>query len=331
MDIDRFVARHQSAWHRLGELSAPRRRRRRLSPAELDELLTLYQRVSGHLSYARTELGDPTLVARLTNLVATANGVVYGTPARRRGRVRGAVTVGFPGAVWRIRWFVLAAALLTLVPAVVIGVWIGNSPAALDASAPAAVREAYVNEDFASYYSSKPAVQFATEVFTNNVRVAMLAFAAGVLVCVLTGWILVQNGANVGLAGGLFAAAGQQPKFWGLILPHGLIELSAVIIAGAAGLRIGWTIIDPGDRLRGRALVEEGRGAVAVVLGLVPVFGVAGLIEGFITGRGLPTLARVGVGVVVCTVFWTYVMVLGRLADGARVEGRAADRHGALA
>lgn len=315
MDIDRFVARHQGSWARLEQLCAPRRRRSPLAPDELDELLALYQRASGHLSYARTELGDATLVTRLTNLVATANGVVYGRRPRRRGRLGHAVGVAFPGALWRIRWFVLVSALLTLVPALVMGLWIANSRAALDASAPAAVREAYVNEDFASYYSSKPAVQFATEVFTNNVRVAMLAFAAGVLVCVLTAWILVQNGASVGMAGGLFAAAGQQPKFWGLILPHGLLELSAVIIAGGAGLRLGWTIIDPGDRLRAHALVEEGRRAAVVVLGLVPVFGVAGTIEGFITGRGVPTATRVGIGAVVCAVFWTYALVLGRVAD----------------
>ena len=325
MDIDRFVARHQAAWQRLGQLCAPRPRQP-LSPAELDELLSLYQVVSGHLSYARTELVDHTLVTRLTNLVATANGIVYGARARRRGGVARFFTATFPAAVWRIRWFVAVATVLTLLPAVAIGVWIANSRAALDASAPAAVREAYVNRQFASYYSSKPAVQFATEVFTNNVRVAMLAFAAGVLLCVFTVWILVQNGANVGMAGGLFAASGQQPKFWGLILPHGLLELSAVIIAGAAGLRLGWTIIDPGDRERGAALVEEGRRAAMVVLGLVPVFGVAGTIEGFITGRGLPTVARVGIGVIVCTAFWAYVTVLGRAAAANGITGLPGER-----
>lgn len=321
MDIDRFVARHQSAWLRLGELCAPRRRTARLTPVELDELVGLYQRVSGHLSYARTELGDPTLVTRLTNLVATANGVVYGSRTRRRGAFTRFFTATFPSAVWRNRWFVLWSGLLTLVPAFVIGVWIAHSNAALEATAPAAVREAYVNNDFASYYSSDSAASFATQVFTNNVRVAMLAFAAGILFCAFTAWILVQNGANVGLAGGMFAAAGQQTKFWGLILPHGLLEISAVIIAGGAGLRLGWTLIDPSDRTRGAALAEEGRRAAMVVLGLVPVFGIAGAIEGFITGRGLPTVLRVGVGVAVCSAFWAYVVVLGRDATARGVTG----------
>ena len=326
MDIDRFVARHQAAWLRLGELCAPRKRSDRLSPGELAELLTLYQRVSGHLSYARTELADHTLVTRLTNLVATANGVVYGARARRRGGVRRFVGATFPAAVWHIRWFVAASCALTFAPAIAIGVWIANSSTALEASAPAALGEAYVNHDFAAYYSSDAAVTFATKVFTNNVRVAMLAFAAGVLLCVLTAWILVQNGANVGWAAGLFAAAGQQPKFWGLILPHGLLELSAVIIAGGAGLRLGWTIVDPGDRTRTGALAEEGRRAAMVVLGLVPVFAIAGIIEGFVTGRGVPTAPRVGLGVAVCVAFWAYVVVLGRSAVARGVTGLPRER-----
>src|SRR4029079_7001564 len=88
----------------------------------------------------------------------------------------------------------------------------------------------------------------------NNVRVAFVAFAAGILFCVVTAAILVYNGANVGVAGGLFTPVGRADKFWGLILPHGMLELSAVIVAGAAGLRIGWTLIDPRARTRVAAL-----------------------------------------------------------------------------
>ena len=159
-------------------------------------------------------------------------------------------TVSFPAAVWHDRRFVAVAAALTFVPALAVGVWLANSRAAVEASAPEAVREAYVEEDFEAYYSSEPAAQFASEVFVNNVQVAIYAFAAGILLCGVTAYILILNGSNVGVAAGLFAAAGESPKFWGLILPHGLLELSAVVIAGAAGLRLGWAIIDPGDRTR---------------------------------------------------------------------------------
>jgi uncharacterized membrane protein SpoIIM required for sporulation len=108
--------------------------------------------------------------------------------------------------------------------------------------------------------------------------------------------------------------AGQEPRFWGLIIPHGLIELSAVIVAGAAGLRLGWTVIDPGDRTRGAALAEEGRRAALVLMGVVLMLAVAGIIEGFVTGRGTPTAVRVVLGISVAGAFWTYIVTLGRRA-----------------
>ena len=103
-----------------------------------------------------------------------------------------------------------------------------------------------MEDDFEAYYSSAPAGEFATAVTVNNIQVGFLAFASGILLCVVTAFILVNNGANVGQAAGLFAAAGEQSKFYGLILPHGLLELSAIVVAGGAGLAIGWAIVDPG-------------------------------------------------------------------------------------
>lgn len=323
MDIDRYIADHQPAWTRLGDLTARAGRATgRLSAAELDELVRLYQRVSAHLSYVRTYYGDPALTASLTRLVARAGAVVYGTRARTLRAIVGFMAVTFPGAVWHSRHFVAAAAALLLLPALAFGVWLANSPAAVEASAPAAVRQAYVERDFEEYYSSGPAAAFASEVFTNNVRVAFLAFAGGIAFCVVTAGVLAFNGAGIGSVAGLFAAGGHSAKFWGLILPHGLLELTAVAVAGAAGLRLGWTLVDPGDRPRAVALVEEGRRAVVIVIGLVAVFAAAGAIEAFVTGSALPTAVRVGIGVLAEAMFLTYVVVYGRAA--AAVDDPAA-------
>lgn len=315
VDLDRYLTLHRPAWDRLAHLTRRgRRRASRLGPAELDELVQLYQRVSGHLSHVRATYADPGLIALLTRLVADAHAVIYGSRTSARAAAREFVLRTFPGAVWRIRWFVAVSALLTLAPGLVVGAWIANSDAALEASGPEAVRAAYVEQDFADYYSSEPAAQFATEVTINNIQVSITAFAVGILGCVGTAAILVFNGANVGVAGGLFHAVGEAGRFWGLILPHGLLELTAVIVAGAAGLRLGWTLIDPGDRPRGAALTEEARRAVSVVLGLVGAFATAGLIEGFVTGSPLPTAVRVGIGLLVEAVFVLYVVQLGRAA-----------------
>jgi len=158
--------------------------------------------------------------------------------------------------------------------------------------------------------------------------VAFEAFALGILGCVGTFYVLLLNGANLGVAAGLFAAVGQQAKFWGLILPHGMLELTSVFIAGGAGLRLGWTLIDPGDRRRAEALAEEGRRAVVIVLGLVLSFAVAGSIEGFVTGRPWPTALRVGIGALAEAAFLTYVTVCGRRAAAQGLTGALGEEDG---
>ena len=102
--------------------------------------------------------------------------------------------------------------------------------------------------------------------------------------------------------------------FFGLITPHGLLELTAVFLAAAAGMRLGWTVIAPGPRRRVEVLAEQGRAVMAVALGLIVVLFVSGLIEAFVTPSGLPTAARVGIGVLAEVIFLAYVVVLGRRA-----------------
>ena len=322
MNIDRFIRDNQPAWDRLAELTRRAGANpNRLSTAELEELVALYERANTHLSVARTQLRNPGLVSALTGLTARAGAVVYGSSARSLGTLVRFFTETFPAAVWHARMFVVISTLLFAVPAAIFALWLGNSPVALDVAAPAVVREAYVEEDFEKYYKSSPSAQFASQVTTNNITVGVMAFASGILLCVPTVFVLVQNGINLGGAWGMFIAASQQPKFWGLIVPHGLLELTAVFIAGASGLRLGWTLIDPGDRFRGEALTEEGRRAIAIVLGLVVVFSFAGTVEGFVTGSSLPTWVRVSVGVILELAFVVYVVVRGRAGAAAGLTG----------
>ncbi|MGI8575325.1 MAG: stage II sporulation protein M [Egibacteraceae bacterium] len=322
MDLDRFIAAHQESWRRLDDLATRAgRRRSALSAEEASDLLEGYQRASTHLSLARTRYTEPALTAQLTRLVARTGSVVYGTRAPTWRAAVGFVTDTFPAALWRIRAFVGVATVLFCLPALAVAVWLSGSPRALDVAAPPALRESYVERDFAEYYTADPSAQFATEVSTNNIQVGILAFAGGVLLCVPTAFVLATNGANLGSAAALFATAGQLDRFFGLILPHGLLELTAIFVAGGTGLRLGWTLVDPGDRRRSDALVEEGRRAIVVVIGLVGVFLVAGLIEGFVTGSALPTWARVGIGVLAQLGFLAYVAARGRSATARGLTG----------
>lgn len=282
-----------------------------MAPDELDELVHLYQRIGANLALARVEYAaDTVLISRLTLLVGDAHGVLYGQrdPEVKRGVVQFA-TVTFPAAIYALRRFIAVAALLTFVPWAVFQIWLAVSPAAFDVVAPDAAGQQYIDQDFEDYYSNQPSQEFATQVFLNNIRVGFLAFAAGILLCVVTAALLAWNGANGGVAGGLFTHVGQADKFWGLILPHGMLELSAVVVAGAAGLRIGWALIAPGDRPRAHALTEEARRSGSVLTGLVVAFLLAATVEGFVTGRPWPTSVRIGIGVFVFVLFWGWTVV----------------------
>jgi uncharacterized membrane protein SpoIIM required for sporulation len=320
--IDAFIAANQDRWARLDELVARAARApRTLTPAELDELLALHLAVSSHLSTARTHLGDPDLVAALSRRVTRSAAVVHGTRARTWQGVRHSLTRTFPAAVWHLRVAVAVSTLTFIASAAVMAIWLALSPAAVEASAPETVRQAYLEEDFEAYYSSEPGTAFAARVFTNNAAVGALAFGTGIAWGVPTLGVLVLNGVNVGLAAGLFHAAGDAVTFWTLILPHGLLELTAIFIAGGAGLRLGWAALAPGDRTRTTAVAEEGRRSVVVVLGLVVVFLVAGLLEGYVTAAPWPTWARVGTGAVVWAGFLGWVVAAGRRAAADGLTG----------
>jgi len=322
MDVDRFLLSNQPAWARLDDLTARAGRGlRRLSPSELDELVALYQRVSTHLSYAQTYLRDPALSAALSRRVARAAAVIYGVRPRTWRALAAFFALTFPAAVWHCRRAVAVSAALFFVPALVVGLWLGTSARARDATGSETARRAYIERDFSDYYRSEPAAAFASEVFVNNVGVAILAFAVGVALCLPTAYVLASNGAQLGAAAGLFTAAGRQAQFWGLVLPHGLLELTSVCVAGAAGLRLGWVLVEPGDRPRATALAAEGRRAVVIVVGLIVTFGVAGTIEGFVTGSGLPTAVRVGIGVAAEGAFVSWIVVRGRAAASMGLTG----------
>ena len=321
MDIDAYIAAHTVAWRRLEQLVVRAGRPGRCTGRELDELVELYQRTATHLSVIRSASPDVQLVDRLSTLVARARSVVAG--GRRNGWRDASrfAAVSFPAAVWRSRWWVGGAAAGFLLVAFAMGWWVASSDEVQRSiAAPEEVRR-LVEQDFANYYRSEAASSFAARVFTNNAQVAALAFAAGILLGIPTVLILLVNAVNVGVVGGLMVSAGRGDVFFGLILPHGLLEITAIWVAAGVGLRIGWCVVDPGPRRRAEALAEEGRAAVAVVLGLVLVFLVAGVIEAFVTPSGLPTAGRVGIGVAVELLFLGGVGWLGRRAVAAGETG----------
>ena len=316
MDIDAFVARHTGEWRRLEELVS----RRRLTGAEADELVALYQRAATHLSVVRTRSPDPALVGRLSSLVARGRSAVAGGSAPAWREVGRFFTVTFPVSVYRSwPWWCGVATAFSLVSFALIFHVARHPEVQARIATPEEIRQ-LVESDFANYYSANPAQSFAAQVWTNNALVA-----AGTLVLGITllgaAYILLENAVGVGVVGGLMVGNGRAGEFFGLISPHGILELTAVFVAAGAGLRLGWAWIDPGSLPRSRALAEAGRAAITVSLGLVVVLAVSGVIEAFVTPSSLPTWTRIGIGIVAEAAFLWYVLRFGGRAARAGETG----------
>ncbi|MCW7947490.1 membrane protein [Streptomyces hygroscopicus] len=320
MDLDVFVSTHRAEWDRLEALL---RRQRRLTGSEADELVALYQRTATHLSVIQSTAPDPQLTGRLSQLVARARSAVTGTRRASWRDVTRFLAYGFPAAVYRSRHWWMTTALISTAVAVLLGWWIGTHPEVQSAiAAPGELRNlTRPGGEYETYYSSHPAAAFAAQVWTNNAQAAAMCLVLGIFLGLPVLWILLENMLNLGVGIGLMSSAGRLDTFLGLILPHGLLELTAVFVAAGTGLRLGWTLIDPGPRSRRTALAEEGRAALGMAIGLALVLFVSGAIEGFVTPSGLPTWARIGIGIVVELAFLAYVYVLGGRAARAGDTG----------
>ncbi|MEU2779893.1 stage II sporulation protein M [Streptomyces sp. NPDC007162] len=320
MDLDVFVSAHRAEWDRLDALL---RRQRRLDGAEADELVALYQRTATHLSLIQSSAPDPQLTGRLSQLVARARSAVAGTGRASWRDVARFLGQGFPAAVYRSRRWWVPTALISTAVAILLGWWIGTHPDVQSTiAAPGQLRElTRPGGEYETYYSSHPAASFAAQVWTNNAQAAAMCLVLGVFLGLPVLWILLENMLNLAVGFGLMSSAGRLDTFLGLVLPHGLLELTAVFVAAGTGLRLGWTLIDPGPRSRRTALAEEGRAAVGMAIGLALVLFVSGAIEGFVTPSGLPTWARIGIGIAAELAFLAYVFVLGGRAVRAGETG----------
>lgn len=316
MDTDAFIAVHQGQWDRLDQLAS----RRRLNPAEADELLQLYQRASTHLSMLQAVEADSPVAAHLSTKIGRARAHLTGTGGNvfTTGAYFFAQTL--PVAFYRLRWLTVVIMLLFLAVGFAAGIWTYHHPQ-IDVIMPASAREAYAGHEFVNYYSEHPNSSFASQVWTNNAWIAAQAVAFGI-----TGvWpvlVLGLNAGNIGIAGGVMAEQGHMADFWLNILPHGLMELTAIFVAGAAGLRIFWAWVAPGRRRRAIAVAQEARRLMTVALGLALVLLISGVVEGFITpAEWLPSWAKILIGAVVLAGYWTYTLVLGRRAYRSGVSG----------
>jgi uncharacterized membrane protein SpoIIM required for sporulation len=292
-----------------------------LSADELAHLPHLYRATLSSLSVARAISLDVNLVEYLESLSARAYFVVYGTKQHLRAALAVFFLRTWPAAMRRYRWH-LAVAALFLALGVGTGylITLGTPERFYAFVAPEYAQgrgpEAPTSELRAALYSDPDAGEalatFATVLFSHNAKIGITAFALGFALGMPVLYLMFVNGLILGAFAALYHGRGLSLDLWGWLLPHGVTELSAVAVCGAAGLIVAQALVFPGRATRLASLAERGREAGMLVLGAVMMFLVAGLIEGIFRQTVHSVPIRYAVAVATALAWGLYFSLVGR-------------------
>jgi Uncharacterized membrane protein len=320
VDLDAYSAAHRAEWDRLALLA----RKRRLSGADADELIELYQSGSAHLAEITSTVGETVQGDHLSLALARARLRFTGTPANPLRQVTRFFATHLPAALYRIRWPSLVITVLFVGVAAAYAAWFALNPELLDLLGPEEFRREYAQERFVEYYSESSMGGFASQVWTNNAWLAAQCVMFGIT-GVFPIYLLFSNAQSIGISAAIMAEFDELDTFFLYISPHGQLELYSIFVAGAAGLLIFWSWVAPGARTRRQALAEDGRAFFTIVVGLALALLVSGLVEGFVTRQDWPRVVKIGIGTVVLALFLVYQWVVGRRAARAGESGDLAE------
>jgi uncharacterized membrane protein SpoIIM required for sporulation len=309
-----FVQRRQADWKAF-EGMLERQRSKKLTLDELSVLERLYRKTSADLAAAQTHYAGTDVHRFLNQLAAQGYGAIYRARPDRVAALKDFFVRGFPEAVREtLPYTAVAGALMIL------GVIVGATTVMLEPSGAALLVPEHLLELIHRHelwtdkaLEANTPSEMATQIFTNNLRVTISAFALGITGGIGTVLLLVFNGLHLG---SVIAACGQEGLGWGLgrfLLAHGPVELSVIAITGGGGLVIGHALIDPGERPRGEVLRERSSVAVRLLLGCAPFLTAIGVVEGFISpGTFFWWPLKAVIGAALGTAFWLYVLRAGR-------------------
>jgi len=325
-DARRFRAAREEEWRRLEDIltRAEKKSVRSLSDEELLALPVLYRGALSSLSVARETSLDLELINYLEGLCARAYFFVYGVRTSVGSRLAAFFARDWPAAVRALWRETLVSFTITLIGALAGYLlvaadpgWYGSLvPAEMAAGRDFDATTAFLRETLYHREGGRGLSAFATFLFTHNAQVCMMSFALGFAFGVPTAMLLVYNGAMMGAMFALFASHGLGPELGGWLIIHGSTEIFAIVLAGAAGFRIGWSVVFPGELSRLDAATVAGRGAAVVMAGVVVMLLCAGLLEGL--GRQLVTsdLLRYTIGLAMLTLWLAYFYLPRRAPNG---------------
>jgi uncharacterized membrane protein SpoIIM required for sporulation len=312
MTLDRFERERSGGWRALeAALGKARGKPERLGAAGVLELGGLYRAAAADLALARRLFpGDP-LTGRLEALVVRARAVVYADVGGRPSP-REFVTRGYWRLVRERRLALTVAATLFVGATAFALVWGILDPDATAGLVPGVFIDGADPPRGDRGLTTSQSAAFSSEIFTNNIQVTFLSFAAGLLFAVGGAFLLAYNGLIFGAVLGVAAANGNLDQVVRLVVAHGVLELSCIVVAAAAGLQMGWALVSPGPLTRRAALATQARPAMAVVLGTAPWLVMAGLVEGYVSPAGWGGAGPYIVGLALGLVFWSLIALAGR-------------------
>ena len=318
MKQDRFVERYAGEWRALAGLLEGLEGGGGAAGADAATLPRRYRCLTQHLALARARGYSIGLVERLESLAFRGHQLLYQHREPFAAACVRYLALEFPVRLRRAGTRVAAAAAVFFGAMLVAGGIVAAEPrlvtTVLDPADVRSLESMYAGEGRLGRERGA-GDDFAMFGFyvRNNIGIGFQTFAGGLAVGLGTLAFLLLNGLHIGAAAGYLTAAGYGTPFWSFVSGHSALELSAIVISGAAGLHVGWALLHPGQLPRGRALVRSARQAVRIMYGAAALFLLAALVEAYWSSQvAVSPLVKYGFGVLGWVVLAAYVGFGGR-------------------